>query len=84
MGQPLRRRGPRRGTIRTDDGQNSDELAQASVPIVENPVVAREIYHQVEIGYEVPDKFFRAVAEILAYVYRLKGKTAEPSASTES
>jgi flagellar biosynthesis protein FlhB len=49
------------------------------VPIVENPPVAREIYERVEIGEEVPEQFFRAVAEILAYVYRLKGKTATPA-----
>jgi flagellar biosynthetic protein FlhB len=49
------------------------------VPIVENPPVAREIYNRVEIGDEVPEDFFRAVAEILAYVYRLRGRTATPA-----
>ena len=49
------------------------------IPIVENPMVAREIYQNVDIGHQVPEKFFRTVAEILAFVYRLKGKTAEPS-----
>ena len=49
------------------------------VPIVENPPVAREIFNRVEIGDEVPEQFFRAVAEILAYVYRLKGATATPT-----
>jgi flagellar biosynthesis protein FlhB len=49
------------------------------VPIVENPPVAREIYNLVEIGDEVPEQFFRAVAEILAYVYRLKGRSATPA-----
>ena len=47
------------------------------VPIVENPTVARELYAQVEIGGEVPEQFFKAIAEILAYVYRLKGLTVE-------
>lgn len=42
------------------------------VPIVENAVVARELHAQVEIGQEVPEHFFRSVAEILAYVYRLR------------
>ncbi len=51
------------------------------VPIVENPAVAREVYQQVEIGEEVPEQFFRAVAEILAYVYRLKGRSAGPAGS---
>ena len=55
--------------------------AENDIPIVENPVMAREIFNQVDIGQEVPEEFFKAVAEILAYIYRLKGKTAEPSAS---
>lgn len=50
------------------------------VTLIENPFVARELYHNVEIGEEIPEKFFRAVAEILAYVYRLKGQAIAPSA----
>ena len=50
------------------------------VTLVENPFVARELYHNVEVGQEIPDDFFRAVAEILAFVYRLQGKTVAPSA----
>lgn len=50
------------------------------VPIVENPTVAREIHSQVEIGDEIPERFFRVVAEILAYVYRLKGQVVAPPA----
>jgi flagellar biosynthetic protein FlhB len=58
------------------------EIARENdVAIVENPPVAREIYRLVDIGQEVPEEFFRTVAEILAYVYRLKGKTAEPSSA---
>lgn len=58
------------------------EIARENdVPIVENPPLAREIYRLVDIGQEVPEEFFRTVAEILAYVYRLKGKTAEPSSA---
>jgi len=49
------------------------------VAIVENPPVARGLYRDVEIGQEVPEEFFRAVAEILAFVYRLEGRTAEGS-----
>ncbi len=50
------------------------------VPVVENPPLARELYTQVEIGQEIPENFFRAVAEILAYVYRVKGRDVAPSA----
>ncbi len=47
------------------------------ITLVENLIVARELYNNVEIGQEIPEQFFRAVAEILAFVYRLKGRTAE-------
>jgi flagellar biosynthetic protein FlhB len=47
------------------------------VSLVENALVARELYNNVELGQEIPEQFFRAVAEILAFVYRLKGLTAE-------
>ena len=60
--------------------QRIREIAEENeVPIVENPPVARELYAQVEIGGEVPEEFFKVVAEILAYVYRLKGQNIEPS-----
>ncbi|MFC4409201.1 flagellar biosynthesis protein FlhB [Chungangia koreensis] len=44
------------------------------VVMVENRPLARSMYDQVEIGDSVPEEFFRAVAEILAYVYRIKRK----------
>jgi flagellar biosynthetic protein FlhB len=42
------------------------------VPLVENKPVARVLY-KVEIGQPVPEEMFKAVAEILAYVYNLPG-----------
>lgn len=44
------------------------------VTTIENKPLARALYGQVEIGDTVPEEFFKAVAEILAYVYRLKKK----------
>lgn len=41
---------------------------------VENRPLARALYYQTEIGQNVPDEFFKAIAEILAYVYRIKRK----------
>jgi flagellar biosynthetic protein FlhB len=41
------------------------------VPIVENPPLARALYSSVEVGQEIPAHLYRAVAEILAYIYRL-------------
>jgi flagellar biosynthetic protein FlhB len=43
------------------------------VPLVENPPVARLLHSQVEVGQSIPEEMFKAVAEILAYVYSLKG-----------
>jgi len=51
------------------------EIAKlAGVPIVENKPLARALFEAVEIGMTVPAKLYRAVAEVLAYVYKLKGK----------
>jgi flagellar biosynthetic protein FlhB len=44
-----------------------------NVPMVENVELARSLYRSVEIGQEVPVELYRAVAQILAQVYRLKG-----------
>ncbi len=43
-----------------------------NVPLVENVPVARAL-HKVEVGTSIPEELFKAVAEILAYVYNLKG-----------
>lgn len=55
---------------------------QKSIPIVENQPLARLLYSQVEVGREVPETLYRAVAEVLAYVYRLRrGNRASVPAS---
>ncbi len=43
------------------------------VPVVENPPVARALYAAVEIDEEIPAEQYKAVAEIISYVLRLKG-----------
>jgi len=45
--------------------------AQAGVPIVENPLVAQALFKSVEVGQEIPPDLYRAVAQILAFVYKL-------------
>ncbi|MBU0509501.1 flagellar biosynthesis protein FlhB [bacterium] len=45
-----------------------------NIPIVENPPLAQALYKAVEIGQEIPISLYKAVAEVLAYVYRLKRK----------
>ncbi len=50
------------------------EIALAhKVPIIENPPVAR-ILHKLDLGEHIPENLFKAIAEILAHVYSLKGK----------
>lgn len=41
------------------------------VPLIENPPLAQALYKSVDVGQEIPPHLYRAVAEILAYVYRL-------------
>lgn len=54
---------------------NIRKIAEESgVPVVENKELARNLYASVDIGQEVPSEAFQAVAELLAYVYKLKGK----------
>jgi flagellar biosynthetic protein FlhB len=49
---------------------------QHGVPVVERPPLARALYNGVEVGQEIPPAFYRAVAELLAYVYQLSGRAA--------
>lgn len=46
------------------------------VPIVERPPLARALYAAVDEGREIAPEFYQAVAEVLAYVYRLESKAA--------
>jgi len=59
-----------------------DEMALAirkiaqehTITLVENRFLARELYEQVDENEAIPESLYAAVAEVLAYVYRLKGK----------
>jgi len=44
------------------------------IPVVENPPLARGIYAAVELNHPIGEDFFRPVAEVLAYIYKLKGR----------
>lgn len=44
------------------------------IVMVENRPLARSLYDQVEVEQEVPEQFFKAIAEVLAYVYRIQHK----------
>jgi flagellar biosynthetic protein FlhB len=52
-----------------------DEAYRHGVPTVENAPLARALFKACAIGREVPKDLYRAVAEVLAYVYALKGRT---------
>ena len=55
--------------------QKIKEIAKENnVEIVENKPLARMLYTNVEVGELVPPELYKAVAEVLAYVYHLKGK----------
>jgi flagellar biosynthetic protein FlhB len=57
------------------------EIAIASgVPILERKPLARALYKLVDVGQEIPEQFYAAVAEILAYVYELSGKAKRRAA----
>lgn len=45
-----------------------------NIPVVERKPLAQSLYKEVEVGHPIPDESYAAVAEVLAYVYQLKGK----------
>ena len=44
------------------------------IPILERPPLARALYQTVDVGKEIPEEYYAAVAEIMAYVYEISGK----------
>lgn len=55
--------------------QRIREIArEQGIPIVERKPLAQALYKTVEVGQEVPPALYKAVAEILAYVYELTGR----------
>ncbi|NPA55823.1 MAG: flagellar biosynthesis protein FlhB [Epsilonproteobacteria bacterium] len=55
--------------------QKIKEIARENdIMVIENKPLARQLYADVEIGEEIPQKLYKAVIEVLAYVYKVKGK----------
>lgn len=51
------------------------ELARThGVPLVENPPLARALFRSVDIGQQIPAELYAAVAEVLAFIYRLRNR----------
>ncbi|BAI71849.1 flagellar biosynthetic protein [Azospirillum sp. B510] len=52
------------------------EIAESNnVPVIENPPLARALYAACDIDEEVPSEHYRAVAEVITYVFKLKGRS---------
>ena len=47
--------------------------AEHNIPVVENPPLARALHATVEIDEEIPPEHYKAVAEVIGYVMRLRG-----------
>jgi flagellar biosynthesis protein FlhB len=55
------------------------EIAEAhDIPVVENPPLARALHGTVEIDQEIPQEHYRAVAEIIGYIMRLRRMVGRP------
>ena len=54
------------------------------IPILERKPLARALYKLVDVGQEIPEQFYSAVAEILAYVYELSGKMKRKQVATSN
>ena len=56
--------------------QKIKEIAREhEIPIVENPPLARALYATADLGHAIPTEHYRAVAEVISYVFKLKGRT---------
>lgn len=51
--------------------------AEFQIPIVQRPPVARALFESVDVGGYIPERLYKAIAEILAYVYELTGRSAD-------
>ena len=54
--------------------QIREKAKEFKIPIVENPPLAQTLFKTVEMGQNIPADLYKAVAEVLAYVYSLKNK----------
>lgn len=51
----------------------------ANIPIIENKPLAQALFRAVEVGDEIPSAFYQVVAEVLAFVYRLRVPRLRPA-----
>ena len=55
-----------------------------NVPVVERPPLARALHREVEVNRPIPTSFYRAVAEVLAYVQRVNHELIEEQVAAEN
>ena len=64
--------------------QKIKEIAKEhNIPIIENPPVARALFRFVDINRQIPPDLYKAIAEILIFVYKLKKTTAKEQAKIQ-
>ena len=51
-----------------------DIARESKIPLIEDPALARALYEQLEVEQEIPEEFYKAIAEIFTYVYSLNNK----------
>jgi flagellar biosynthetic protein FlhB len=60
--------------------QRIREIAiENQVPIIPNPPLARALYAAAEVNEEVPEEHYKAVAQIISYVFKLKRRVIQPT-----
>jgi flagellar biosynthetic protein FlhB len=62
--------------------QQIREMARwEGIPIIENPPLAQSLYRTVDVGQMIPEKLYAAVAEVLAYVFRMHAQQMKKRSS---
>jgi len=57
-----------------DSRKNKGDRQAERVPVFEDKPLARTLFSSLDVNQEIPEAFYKAVAAILAQVYRMKGK----------
>ncbi len=53
-----------------------DLAEELDIPIIENPPLARALHASCDLDQQIPEEHYKAVAEVISFVWRLKGKMA--------
>ena len=66
-------------TQSTKKTNQESTIEENDVYVTEDRPLARALYDAVEVGEEIPEEFYKAIAKILAFVYNLKEKNKKTS-----